>query len=157
MRYLRHWVSKGKKKLNHGRVSEILNMGSLKLTKEIRQFLGLLGYCRQWIEGFSGKVKFLYEKLTTNHLKWTKKDQENFEQVKEALLQAPVLSFPFLDKPFQLFANTTDPTAYRVLTQDWAGRQKPAGYYCKLLDPVSKGWTTCLQALVANALLVEEA
>lgn len=30
-------------------------------------------------------------------------------------------------------------------------------YYSKLLDPVSKGWPICLQALVVTALLVEEA
>ncbi|RMC03024.1 hypothetical protein DUI87_20217 [Hirundo rustica rustica] len=48
-------------------------------------------------------------------------------------------------------------TAYRVLTQEWAGKKKPVGYLSKLLDPVSRGWPTCLQALVACALLVEEA
>lgn len=157
VRYLGHWISKGRKKLDPEKVSGILNMGAPKSRREIRQFLGLLGYCRQWIEGFSGKVKFLYEKLTTNHLKWTEKDQESFKQVKEALLQAPVLSLPDLDRPFQLFVNTTDQTAYGVLTQDWAGSRKPVRYYSKLLDPVSKGWPTCLQALVAIALLVEEA
>ncbi|RMB92843.1 hypothetical protein DUI87_30737 [Hirundo rustica rustica] len=48
-------------------------------------------------------------------------------------------------------------TAYGVLTQDWAGKKKPVGYLSKLLDPVSKGWPTCLQAVVAYALLTEEA
>lgn len=33
---------------------------------------------------------------------------------------------------------------------------KPSDYL-ELLDPVSKGWPTCLQALVATALLVEQA
>ncbi|RMC21780.1 hypothetical protein DUI87_02649 [Hirundo rustica rustica] len=41
--------------------------------------------------------------------------------------------------------------------KDWAGNKKPVGYLSKLLDPVSKGWPTCLQAIVAVALLVEEA
>lgn len=35
--------------------------------------------------------------------------------------------------------------------------KKPVGYFSKLLDPVSRGWPTCLQAVVAVALLVEEA
>lgn len=50
-----------------------------------------------------------------------------------------------------------DHTAYGVLTQDWAGSKKPVGYVSELLDPVSRGWPTCLQAIVAVALLVEEA
>lgn len=73
------------------------------------------------------------------------------------MLQAPVLSLPDLGKPFQLFVSTTHQTAYEVLTQDWAGSLKPVGYCSKLLNPVSKGWPTCLQVLVAPALLVEEA
>ncbi|RMC21707.1 hypothetical protein DUI87_02575 [Hirundo rustica rustica] len=38
---------------------------------------------------------------------------------------------------------------------DWAGARKPVGYVSKLLDPVSRGWPTCLQAIVAVAILVE--
>lgn len=121
VRYLGHWISKGRKKLYRERASGILYMGPPKSKRDIRQFLGLLGYCRQWIEGFSGKVNFLYEKLTTNHFKWTGEDEKRFKEVMEALLQAPVLSLPDLEKPFQLFVNTTDQTAYGALTQDWAG------------------------------------
>lgn len=72
-------------------------------------------------------------------------------------MRAPVLSHPDLDKPFQLFVDTSNQTAYGVLTQDWAGSKKPVGYFSKLLDPISRGWPTCLQAVVAVALLVEEA
>ncbi|RMC21415.1 hypothetical protein DUI87_02280 [Hirundo rustica rustica] len=61
--------------------------------------------------------------------------------------------------------NRTDDWGYRhhkvtlgqVLTQDWAGDKKPVGYVSELLEPMSRGWPTCLQAIVAVALLVEEA
>nr|XP_013804209.1 PREDICTED: uncharacterized protein LOC106489571 [Apteryx mantelli mantelli]XP_013813132.1 PREDICTED: uncharacterized protein LOC106496919 [Apteryx mantelli mantelli]XP_013815167.1 PREDICTED: uncharacterized protein LOC106498470 [Apteryx mantelli mantelli] len=56
-----------------------------------------------------------------------------------------------------MFINTQEGTAFGVLTQEWAGKKKPIGYFSKLLDPVSRGWPTCLQAIVATALLVEEA
>lgn len=42
------------------------------------------------------------------------------------------------------------------MAQEWAGSKKPIAYLSKLLDPVSRGWPTCLQAVVATALLVEE-
>lgn len=72
------------------------------------------------------------------------------------MVNAPVLSLPDLKKPFFLFVNTDDGTAFGVLAQDWAGHRKPAAYISKLLDPVSQGWPTCLQAIIATALLVEE-
>ena len=157
VRYLGHWLSKGKKKLDPDRISGILALRPPKTKKEIRQALGLLGYCRPWLEGYSEKVKFLHEKLTNNQFKWYVEDEKKFEEIKRTLVEAPVLSLPELEKPFYLFVNTSNQTAYGVLTQDWAGIKKPVGYLSKLLDPVSRGWPACLQALVATALLIEEA
>lgn len=77
-----------------------------------------MGYCRQWIEGFSEKVKFLYEKLTTSTVKWNESDEKKFEEVKAALIRAPVLTLPDVNKPFQLFVDVLNQTVYGVLTQD---------------------------------------
>ncbi|XP_049650097.1 uncharacterized protein LOC126035494 [Accipiter gentilis] len=79
-----------------------------------------------------------------------------WENLKRNLVEAPVLILPDIRKPFQLFINVDNGTAYGVLTQGWAGQKKPVGYYSRILDPVSHGWPTCLQAIVATALLVEE-
>lgn len=78
--YLGHWNSEGKKKLDPDRVSEILALPAPSTKWEIRMLLGLLGYCRQWIEGYSEKVKFLYEQLTQNSLRWTMMDKEQFQK-----------------------------------------------------------------------------
>lgn len=77
--------------------------------------------------------------------------------IRKTLIEAPVLSLPDLERPFYLFVNVSNQTAYGVLTQEWAGIKKPVGYCSKLLDPVSRGWPVCLQAIVATALLIEEA
>lgn len=83
-------------------------------------------------------------------------DENRWEDIKRDLVEAPVLSLPDSRKPFQLFINVDNRTAYGVLTQGWAGQRKPVGYYSKIPDPVSRRWPTCLQAIVATALLVEE-
>ncbi|RMC13518.1 hypothetical protein DUI87_08594 [Hirundo rustica rustica] len=157
VKYLGHWITKGKKRLDPERVAGIIKLPPPRNKRQVRQLLGLLGYCRQWIEGYSKKVKFLCEKLTTDKLKWTEQDKRELTYLKEALMAAPVLSLPDVRKKFQLFIDVTNHTAHGVLTQDWAGDGKPVGYISKLLDPVSRGWPTCLQAIVAVALLVEEA
>ncbi|RMC04167.1 hypothetical protein DUI87_18986 [Hirundo rustica rustica] len=130
VKYLGHYLRKGEKKIDPER----------------------------WIENYSTKVKFLYEKLSQGGLvKWDEKDDKHLKALRHDLVNAPVLSLPDLKRPFYLFVNTDSGTAYGVLTQEWAGKKKPVGYLSKLLDPVSRGWPTCLQALVACALLVEEA
>ncbi|RMB93988.1 hypothetical protein DUI87_29575 [Hirundo rustica rustica] len=158
VKYLGHYLSKGEKRIDPKRVKGILALPPPKNKRQIRQLLGLVGYCRQWIENYSSKVKFLYQKLSQEGLmKWTREDEESLKRIQQDLIQAPVLSLPDLKRPFYLFINTDNGTAYGVLTQDWAGKKKPVGYLSKLLDPVSKGWPTCLQAVVACALLTEEA
>lgn len=139
-RYLGHRISKGQKKLDPERVKGILSLAPPISKRQVRQLLGLLGYCRQWIENFSGKVKFLYQKLTKDGiLKWTLEDNEQLQSLKTELANAPVLSLPDINRPFYLFVNTEDGMAYGVLTQDSARKKKPVGYISKLLDPVDAG------------------
>ena len=77
IKYLGHQLSKGTKKLDPDRISGILALVSPRTKRQVRQMLGLTGYCRQWIEDYSGKVKFLYNKLNKDGLlKWTKEDEE---------------------------------------------------------------------------------
>ncbi|KFO62052.1 hypothetical protein N302_11654, partial [Corvus brachyrhynchos] len=111
VKYLGHWLTKGKKKLDPERVAGIVALPPPGTKREIRQLLGLLGYCRQWIESYSEKVKFLYKKLTTDRIKWTEQDEEGFKELKEALMTAPVLSLPDVTKQFQLFVDVSNHTA----------------------------------------------
>ncbi|XP_064258499.1 uncharacterized protein LOC135289061 [Passer domesticus] len=158
VKYLGHYLRRGEKRIDPERVQAILSLPIPKNKRQIRQILGLTGYCRQWIENYSSKARFLYQKLTQDGLmKWTQEDTENLKELKESLVHAPVLSLPDLKRPFYLFVNIEGGVAFGVLTQEWADKKKPVAYLSKLLDPVSRGWPTCLQILAGCALLVEEA
>ncbi|XP_062369140.1 protein NYNRIN-like [Cinclus cinclus] len=158
VKYLGHYLKRGEKKIDPERIQAILSLPIPKNKRQIRQILGLTGYCRQWIENYSNKARFLYQKLTQEGLmKWTQEDTDKFKELKESLVHAPVLSLPDLKRPFFLFVNIEEGVAFGVLAQDWAGKKKPVAYLSKILDPVSRGWPTCLQILAGCALLVEEA
>uniref|UniRef100_A0A8C0BSY0 ribonuclease H n=1 Tax=Buteo japonicus TaxID=224669 RepID=A0A8C0BSY0_9AVES len=95
VKYLGHWLSKGTKKLDPERVNGILSLQAPTSKRQIRQLLGLLGHCRQWIENYSNKVKFLYQKLVgVGLIKWTQKDEQSLESLKADLVNALVLSSP---------------------------------------------------------------
>ncbi|XP_072921159.1 uncharacterized protein [Hemitrygon akajei] len=47
--------------------------------------------------------------------------------------------------------------ALGVLTHLKGGKRQPVAFLSKMLDPVSRGWPTCIQAVAATAVLVEEA
>ncbi|RMC20820.1 hypothetical protein DUI87_01673 [Hirundo rustica rustica] len=153
VKYLGHYLRKGEKKIDPERVKGILSIPPPKSKKQIRQLLGLMGYCRQWIENYSTKVKFLYEKLSQGGLvKWDEKDDKHLKALRHDLVNAPVLSLPDLKRPFYLFVNTDSGTAYGVLTQEWAGKKKPVGYLSKLLDPGYKNSPTIFGEQLAKDL-----
>ncbi|KFU83449.1 hypothetical protein M959_00065, partial [Chaetura pelagica] len=109
VKYLGHLLRNGEKKIDPQRVQGILSLPAPKTKRQIRQLLGLIGYCRQWIENYSNKVKFLYEKLTQDKLlKWSSLDEQNLQQLQKDLINAPVLSLPDLKRKFYLFMNITN-------------------------------------------------
>ncbi|RMB93255.1 hypothetical protein DUI87_30377 [Hirundo rustica rustica] len=157
VKYLGHLISKGSRRLSPERIAGILSLPPPSSKREIRKLLGLLGYCRLWIEGYTQAVKFLYEKLTEgDDIKWTKEDDDKLEKLKLKLASIPALSLPSLEKPFHLYVNVEQGVAHGVLVQEWGGVKRPVAYLSKMLDPVSHGWPVCIQAIAATAILVEE-
>ena len=63
--------------------------------KDVNSFLGLAGYYRKFIKQFSAVAKPLNELLKKDVIwKWTSKEQQSFDNLKEILTSSPVLQFP---------------------------------------------------------------
>ena len=63
--------------------------------KDVKSFLGLAGYYRKFIKQFSAVAKPLNELLKKDIIwKWTSKEQQSFDNLKEILTSSPVLQFP---------------------------------------------------------------
>ncbi|GKE26674.1 putative reverse transcriptase domain-containing protein [Tanacetum coccineum] len=73
----------------------IKDWASPKTAMEIRQFLGLFGYYRGFIEGFS-KIAKSMTKLTQKKVKfdWGDKEEAAFQLIKQKLCSAPILALP---------------------------------------------------------------
>lgn len=159
VKYLGHLISKGSRKITPSRIEGIITQLLPKDKKALRKFLELVGYCRQWIVNYAETTKPLYSKLIDSEpwvIKWSEEEKEKFQELKEKLEKAPVLSLPDLEKTFHLFVAVENGVAKGVLAQKWGGLKKPVAFLSKLMDPVIKGWPVCVQAIVATALLVQE-
>ena len=74
-----------------------------KDVSEIRSFLGMAGYYRRFIEGFSKLAKPMTALLEKNaKFVWTKQCQGSFEELKKRLTSALVLILPDLTKSFSI-------------------------------------------------------
>lgn len=155
--FLGHCISQGSKHLTADRVSVIQRAPYPQSAKQIRAFLGLVGYCRQWVPNMSQLAAPLHA-LTAQigRIDLSEEEKQAVDQLKAAILRAPSLALPNYAKPFYLFCHEQEGQASGVLTQKYGGKQKPVGYFSTKLDPVISAGAACVKAVAAAAMLVEK-
>ena len=96
--FLGHVVSKEGIQPNPKLIEDIINWHVPKNVKEIQQFLGLCNYYRRFINQFSDIASPLTH-LTKKGVDfvWDDRCLRSFEKLKQALCEAPVLSYPMND------------------------------------------------------------
>jgi hypothetical protein len=71
---------------------------------DIRSFLGLAGYYRRFIEGFSKISRPLTELLEKGKtFEWTPRREASFQELKKKLTTTLVLTMPDMEKPFSIY------------------------------------------------------
>nr|GEX81014.1 putative reverse transcriptase domain-containing protein [Tanacetum cinerariifolium] len=96
----------------------IKDWASPKTPTEIRQFLGLAGYYRRFIEGFS-KIAKSMTKLTQKGIKfdWGEKEENAFQLIKQKLCSALILALPEGSKDFVVYCDDSHKGLGAVLMQ----------------------------------------
>ena len=90
------------------KVATILDWKAPKDVRGIKSFIGMAGYYRRFIEGFSKIARPLTALLSKNvEFKWTLACQESFEMLKQKLTTAPVLVLPDVHKPFSVYCDAS--------------------------------------------------
>jgi hypothetical protein len=106
--FLGHIITDGGIAVDPSKVRDALNWSPPKNVPEIRSFLGLAGYYRRFIEGFSKIVKPLTTLLEKGkEFKWDEKCQASFEELKKRLTTAPVLIMPDMHKGFDVYCDAS--------------------------------------------------
>jgi hypothetical protein len=86
---------------------------------DIRSFLGLAGYYRRFIEGFSKISKLMTELLENGKtFEWTPRHEASFQELKKRLTMALVLTIPDMEKPFSIYCDASGQGLECVLMQD---------------------------------------
>jgi hypothetical protein len=94
---LGHIISNGGILVDPAKVKEIVAWSIPTTVTEIRSFLGLAGYYRRFIEGFSKIAKPMTSLLEKGReFKWDEKCQESLDQLKKRLMSPLVLVMPDL-------------------------------------------------------------
>ncbi|GJU52598.1 putative reverse transcriptase domain-containing protein [Tanacetum coccineum] len=100
------------------KIESIKDWESPKTPTEICQFLGLIGYYRRFIKGFS-KIAKSMTKLTLKGVKfdWGDKQEAAFQLLKQKLCSAPILTLPEGSEDFVVYCDASHKGLGDVLMQ----------------------------------------
>ncbi|GFU38998.1 retrovirus-related Pol polyprotein from transposon opus [Trichonephila clavipes] len=129
-----------------GKVESIKNISVPTTKKEIRSFLGLTSYYREYIPNFASLVLPLTE-LTKNRvpniIPWNEVAEQAFTKLKAQLVKAPSLYTPDLSKPYQLYTDASATAIGACLSQnDEKGKENPIAFFSKKLTETQTRWAT---------------
>ena len=102
------------------KLESISNMPRPKTPKEMKQFLGLIGYYRKFVPRFSDIARSLTN-LTRHDTEfiWTEKCDKAFKHLKELLTQHLILRYPDPGRGYTLFTDASRIGWAGVLTQEF--------------------------------------
>ncbi|GJU72273.1 putative reverse transcriptase domain-containing protein [Tanacetum coccineum] len=114
-------------------------LASPKTPTEIHQFLGLVGYYRRFIEGFS-KVAKPMTKLTQKKVafEWGDKQEAAFQTLKDKLCSVPILALPQGAENFIIYCDASHKGLGVVFMQN----EKVVSYASRQLKIHEKNYTT---------------
>jgi len=132
---------------------------------EVRKLLGLLGYHRQYIQGFSLIAKPLFELITaptnckstsqrptgtleskkgsltsSTPVLWEERHRTALERLINCLVTAPILAYPEFSKPFMLYTDASKDGLGAALYQEQDTKIRTIGYGSRTLTTAERNY-----------------
>nr|KYP50735.1 Retrovirus-related Pol polyprotein from transposon 17.6 [Cajanus cajan] len=118
VRFLGHVISAEGIAVDPAKVEAVIQWERPMTATEIRSFLGLAGYYRRFIEGFSRIVMPLTQLTRKDQpFVWTDACEQSFQELKRRLTTSPVLVLPNTGEHFDVFCDASHQGLGCVLMQ----------------------------------------
>jgi hypothetical protein len=117
--FVGHIINRDGLAVDPKKVAATLDWKAPKDVRGIKSFIGMAGYYRRFIEGFSKIARPMTALLAKKvDFKWTPACQESFEMLKQKLTTTPVLVLPNVHKPFSVYCDASYTELGCVLMQE---------------------------------------
>ena len=137
--FLGHIVSKEGIRVDPKKIEVVVEWKPPRNVTEVRSFLGLAGYYRRFVKGFSMIATPMTRLLQKNvRFEWGEECRRSFDKLKAFLIEAPVLTQPTCGKEYVIFSDASLNGLGCVLMQEG----KVVAYASKQLKPHEKNYPT---------------
>ncbi|KAJ0548683.1 putative nucleotidyltransferase, Ribonuclease H [Helianthus annuus] len=116
--FLGYIVSADGIKMDPAKIVAITNWPRPTSATEVRSFLGLAGYYRRFVEGFS-TIALPLTQLLRKGVKFSRNEEreKSFEELKKRLVSAPILTLPSRSGGYQIYSDASKKGLGCVLMQ----------------------------------------
>jgi len=150
VKFLEHLVSSQGIEPLPEKLDTIREWPTPRCLRDVRAFFGLASYYRKFVRNFATIAEPL-TRLTKKFVKfeWTEEAQEAFDALKQALIEASSLAFPFPHTPCILDTDASDVALGGVLSQIVDGVKRPIAFFSRVMNSAQRGYCTTRRELLA--------
>ena len=157
IQYLGHLISADGIQPLLEKLESIAKMPAPRNPKEVKQFLGLVGYYRKFVPRFTDISRVLTH-LTKKDVefKWTPECENCFQILKEFLQKVPILKYPDPQGKYTLYTDASKYAYAGILTQHNDGTDHPITYVSGLFRGSQLNWATLTKEAYAIYMSVKK-
>eukprot|EP00112_Aurelia_sp_Birch-Aquarium-sp1_P002833 Seg1313.12 transcript_id=Seg1313.12/GoldUCD/mRNA.D3Y31 product="Retrovirus-related Pol polyprotein from transposon 17.6" pseudo=true protein_id=Seg1313.12/GoldUCD/D3Y31 len=143
--FIGHQIGRGELGLHDENVKKVRDAPRPRTKKEVKSFLGLTGFYRNFIPNYAAiasPLSDLTKKGLPNEVEWNDAHEKAYGTLKKMTVTKPVLRLPEITKPFVLRTDASNTGIGAVLLQDHDGKLFPVSYPSKKLLEREKAYST---------------
>ena len=107
--------------------------------RDVQQFVGLVGYYRNYIQNFAIIAKPLYQLIERgSEFCWSEECSISFQELRSQLVAALILAFPDFSKPFLLDTDAGETGIGAVLSQEHDDLERVVAYTSRTLSKAER-------------------
>ncbi len=153
VKFLGHTVDQDGIRYDQDKTEVIRTWPQPTTVREIRRYLGFMGYFRKFIDKFSVVASPLSRLTGKQHMKrgvkttlidhkfeWGPEQQKSFDELKQLLLENVCLSHPDFNKPFRIDCDASRNGLGSVLSQEIDGKVRPICFASRRTSDTEKNY-----------------
>ena len=157
IQYLGHLLSEEGIQPLPEKLESISKMPTTKNAKQVKQFLGLVGYYQKFVPRFADISRILTKLTRKNEeFKWTTECEKCFKLLKEYLQEAPILRYPDPAASYTLYTDASKYAYAGVLTQTVEDTDHPVAYVSGLFRGSQLNWAALTKEAYAIYMSVKK-
>ena len=157
IQYLGHLISDEGIQPLPEKLESIAKMPVPQNAKQVKQFLGLVGYYRKFVPCFSDIARPLTQFTRKNEgFNWSTECDKCFHMLKDYLQEAPILRYPDPTADYILYTDASKYAYAGILTQSIDGTDHPVAYTSRLFRGSQLNWAALTKEAYAIYMSVKK-